>query len=54
MPEIERKKIAGLRDIISHEYLGIDIDTIWDVLDSRIPELQPHIISLRKKIVNED
>ena len=54
VPEIEWKKIAGLRDIISHEYFGIDIDIIWDVIDSKIPELQPHIISLRKKIVNED
>lgn len=53
VPEIEWKKIAGLRDIISHEYFGIDVDIIWDVIESKIPDLESHIIKLRKKTINE-
>jgi uncharacterized protein with HEPN domain len=32
--------MAGLRDIVVHDYFGIDEDIIWDVVSIRIPELK--------------
>ena len=46
--EIEWKKISGLRDIVIHEYFGIDEDIIWDVIENKIPELKENI----KRIIN--
>jgi uncharacterized protein with HEPN domain len=38
-PEIAWRDIAGLRDIIVHEYFGLDLDIVWDVAEKRIPTL---------------
>ncbi len=36
---IEWRKIAGLCDIMIHEYLGINIEIIWDIVQNKIPGL---------------
>jgi uncharacterized protein with HEPN domain len=32
-----------LRDIVIHEYFGINKDIIWDVIKNKIPELEKEI-----------
>jgi uncharacterized protein with HEPN domain len=39
-PQIEWTEIAGLRDVLIHNYFGIDYDLVWNVVSNDIPELQ--------------
>ena len=42
-PSIPWKRIKGLRDIIAHQYFGLDYPLLWDVVKIKIPELQSAI-----------
>lgn len=47
---VEWKKVAGLRDIVVHEYFSINEDIIWDVIKHKIPELKKEIDKILKEI----
>lgn len=39
-PQIDWKRIAAFRNVLVHDYLGLDLEKIWDVTQGDIPELK--------------
>jgi|ERR1035437_10142457 uncharacterized protein with HEPN domain len=39
-PQIEWRKIAGLRNRIVHDYFGLDLEIIWQIIRSDLPALK--------------
>ena len=47
---IEWKSMAGMRDRLIHDYMGINYFIVWDVLKNKIPELSVQI----NKVIQEE
>lgn len=49
-PKTEWGEMAGLRDILIHQYFGADLETIWGIIKDELPRLKRDINSLIKKL----
>ena len=51
--EIPWKRMAGMRDKLMHEYFGIDLEIVWEVIQREIPPLKPFIQKVLEDVEKE-
>ncbi len=48
-PEIPWRKMYGLRNLIAHEYFGIDYEMIWEIAKKNLPQNRIDLQKIIKK-----
>ena len=44
--------IAGFRNRLTHEYLNIDVNLVWSVIENYLPELEETIKAMAQEFWN--
>ncbi|MEN1968527.1 HepT-like ribonuclease domain-containing protein [Lentibacillus sp. N15] len=45
-PEVPWRKMSDLRNLLIHEYFGIDFSIVWVVATQNIPEIKPYLMKI--------
>jgi len=49
-PDVEWPRIAALRNVLVHDYLGIDLDRVWEIVQNDVPRLKIAIMEMLEDI----
>ena len=49
---VDWRAISGFRNILVHDYLGLDIELIWRVIENRLPELSVAVKRMLQNLKN--
>lgn len=53
-PEIPWKKMYGLRNLMAHEYFGVDHEMIWEIAKNNLPKNQTDLLKVIEKEKTQD
>ena len=46
--DVNWHKISGFRNIIAHNYFGIDAEEVWQIIETHLPDLKDKIQDIIK------
>ena len=53
-PNVPWQRVAGFRDVLIHDYMGVDLDEVWNVIDKDLPRLKQTVNEMRAGLGDDE
>jgi uncharacterized protein with HEPN domain len=52
-PEVDWGEVAGFRNVLAHQYLDINLNLVWDIIENQLPVLSCAIEAIAEEFWNQ-
>jgi len=49
-PEMDWRRIAAFRNVLAHDYLGVDLAIVWRIVQQDVPDLKRSITAMLERL----